>query len=133
MHMCCGYPDVLDNEHFQKAEQDSYHRIAQAVDESCIDVVSIEDAHCHNDLNLLTQFQETTVILGVVAIAKTRIESIEEIQQRIKEALKYIPKERLIIAPDCGLGMLTNNVLKQKLLNMAYAVQAIKEVQSVIK
>ena len=34
---------------------------------------------------------------------------------RVTEALKHIPKERLILAPDCGLGMLPPPVIRQKL------------------
>ena len=62
------------------------------------------------------------VILGSVAVARTRVETEEEVVDRVREALKFIPPERLILAPDCGLGMLPVNIIKQKLqimLNVA--------------
>ena len=34
---------------------------------------------------------------------------------RVTEALKHIPPERLILAPDCGLGMLPPDIIRQKL------------------
>ena len=34
---------------------------------------------------------------------------------RVTEALKHISPERLILAPDCGLGMLPPLVIRQKL------------------
>ena len=56
--------------------------------------VSIEDAHRHNDLDLFDKFKNTTIILGVVAIANSKVESVEEIKTRVEEVLKHIPKER---------------------------------------
>ncbi len=41
VHMCCGYPDMLDNPDFVKAPKDSYARIADAIEDSVIQAVSI--------------------------------------------------------------------------------------------
>jgi 5-methyltetrahydropteroyltriglutamate--homocysteine methyltransferase len=87
--------------------------------------VSLEDAHRHNDLRLLEQFKTTTVILGVVAIARSRIESVDEIGQRLNEALDHIDAGRLIAAPDCGLGLLGRERARAKLRNLATAAHAI--------
>ena len=37
---------------------------------------------------------------------------------RVGEALKFISPERLILAPDCGLGMLPTDIIKEKLAVM---------------
>jgi 5-methyltetrahydropteroyltriglutamate--homocysteine methyltransferase len=124
MHMCCGYPDKIDREDYLKADPNAYRELAQAVDDSIIDAVSIEDAHCHNDLSLLDFFSKTMVMLGVVAIAKSRIESTDEIRTRIDEALEHIGGDRLIIAPDCGLGILGRDLAKAKLTNLCEAAQS---------
>ena len=125
MHMCCGYPDVVDNENFHKAAPEEYFRLATPLDDIEIDTVSIEDAHRHNDLSLLEQFKKTTVILGVIAIARSRVEPAEEIALRLREALDHIDAQRLMVAPDCGLGMLNRKTVLEKLKNM---VQAAREV-----
>jgi len=50
------------------------------IDASPVDAVSIEDAHCHNDLSkLLPLFKNTKVILGVIKIATVKVETVEEI------------------------------------------------------
>ncbi len=123
VHMCCGYPDRLDREDYPKAHPQSYFEIADAIDKSSIDAVSIEDAHRYNDLSLLEKFQNTTVIFGVVAIAKSRIEPIEEIRERLQQALQHIDADRLIAAPDCGLGLLGRERSIAKLKNMCEAAQ----------
>ena len=115
VHICCGYPDHLDDEEYRKADPESYHRLAAAMDNLPIHQVSIEDAHCCNDLALLDLFQKTTVIFGTVAVARSRVETVEEVIARIHAALGHIDRDRLVIAPDCGLGMLTRDLAVAKL------------------
>jgi len=75
----------------------------------------LEDAHRNNNLNLLEKFDSKTIILGVVKIASSEMESEEKINQRVQQALEYIDKRRLILAPDCGLGFLPRKLCFQKL------------------
>ena len=115
VHMCCGYPDRLDNPDYTKAPKDSYFQLAPAIEASCIQAVSVEDAHRNNDLSLLEMFKTTTVIFGVVAIAKSEVESVDNIAQRLANAVEHIDPERLIAAPDCGLGLLGRDLARIKL------------------
>jgi len=121
VHMCCGYPDRLDHPDYPKADREAYLQIADAIEASSIDMVSLEDAHRHNDLKLLEHFRDTMVIFGVVAIAKSRVESVDEIVARLEQALEHIDKNRLIAAPDCGLGLLGRDLSLAKLKNMCTA------------
>jgi len=121
MHMCCGYPGHLDDKDYQKADPGTYLLLARALDDSCIDQISIEDAHRHNDLELLGQFAKSTVIFGSIAIAESRVESVDEISQRLRAALEHIDADRLIAAPDCGLTMLGRELAMKKLSVMVQA------------
>ncbi len=125
MHMCCGYPDRLDNPNYPKADAGAYFELADAVNASSIDQVSIEDAHRHNDLTLLERYDATTVILGVVAVAKSYVEPVDEIVQRLQAALEHIESARLIAAPDCGLGLLGRDLALRKLGNLTAAAASI--------
>ncbi len=125
MHMCCGYPDQLDRLDYPKADRNAYFQIIDAVDNCCIDVVSIEDAHQHNDLMLLDKVQNKKVIFGVVAIAMSRVESEEKIRFRLKQALGHIDKDRLLAAPDCGLGLLSRDLTRTKLENLCKAAHSL--------
>ncbi len=122
-HICCGYPDKLDAINYPKAPLESYFSISNQLDESIIDVVSIEDAHRNNDLSLLELYKNTKIIIGLIKIAESNIENIEEIDNRIKSALNHIDKERLIAAPDCGLGHLPKNLAMSKLVNLVKAAK----------
>ena len=122
-HICCGYPDKLDAVNYPKAPLDSYKKIAESLDNSIIDCVSIEDAHRYNDLKFLKDYKNTKVIFGLIKVASSKIETIEEIEARINEALKFISKEQLIAAPDCGLGHLSREIAMKKLKIMSLAAK----------
>lgn len=125
MHMCCGYPNYLDQEDYAKADPNAYLALAEAVDASRVDVVSIEDAHRHNDLGLLDRFKDTGVIFGVIAIARSRVESVAEVRERLQAALQHLPAERLIAGPDCGLGHLGRDLAMKKLRVLSEAAKGV--------
>ena len=125
MHMCCGYPDHLDDADYHKADQDSYPQLAEAVDQSSVNQISLEDAHRYNDLSLLEKFRNSTVIFGAVAIARSRVEPVEEIVARLNAALQHIDHDRLIAAPDCGLAMLGRELAMKKLKNLCQASSSV--------
>jgi len=124
-HICCGYPDKLDAIDFPKAPLDSYHQIAELLNNSIIDSISLEDAHRYNDLSLLDKFTQSKIIFGFIKIASSEEETISEIQKRVKDVLEHIDRERLIAAPDCGLGYLPRDLAMKKLKTMVEAVKDI--------
>lgn len=125
MHMCCGYPNYLDDEEYHKADRTSYLQLADAVNAAGIDQVSIEDAHRHNNLELLERFDKKSVILGVVAVAKSEIEKEEDVAARLSAALDHIDRDRLIAAPDCGLGLLTREMAMAKMKVLSAAAKSV--------
>lgn len=61
-------------------------------------------------------------------VSSSRIETVEEIQERLSEALEHIEPERLIVAPDCGLALLDGahrKKLNLKLANMCKAAKCV--------
>jgi 5-methyltetrahydropteroyltriglutamate--homocysteine methyltransferase len=129
MHMCCGYPGHVDQTEYMKADVNTYFRLAPALDKSCIDAVSIEDAWRYNDLSLLALFTKTKVIFGTMNVSSSRVETVEEMQNRLSDALEYIDADRLIVAPDCGLALLDGEkyrpLLNLKLANMCQAAKCV--------
>ena len=66
-----------------------------------------------------------TVILGLVTIASSRLENEEEIRERLRAALEHLPPERLIAAPDCGLGYFTREMAKEKMTILSRAAKSV--------
>jgi len=120
VHMCCGYPEHIDQPDYPKADHSVYHQLVAALDGK-IDALSIEDCHCHSDLSLFEKFTKTTAIVGFVDIAVSEIEPVDQIVARMKAVLEILPPERLIAAPDCGLGFLTLAQTRTKLTNLCRA------------
>lgn len=80
---------------------------------------------CSNAADQLRSLLCLQIVLGVVKIASSHVESVEEICTRLKQVLTVLPAERLIVAPDCGLGFLPTELAKQKLYNMVQAAKSL--------
>ena len=125
VHMCCGYPDHLDDTDYKKADPSSYYQLSKAIDQAAFDQISIEDKHCCNNLELLEKFENKTVIFGSLAIASSALETVEEVAERLTSALNHIDRDRLIVAPDCGLGLLPAQLAENKLRVMCEAAEIV--------
>jgi 5-methyltetrahydropteroyltriglutamate--homocysteine methyltransferase len=60
-------------------------------------------------------------------LSNTDIEAPESIAARIREALSYVPPERLMVAPDCGMKYLPREVAYRKLRAMTLGASIIRE------
>jgi 5-methyltetrahydropteroyltriglutamate--homocysteine methyltransferase len=47
---------------------------------------------------------DKVVVLGLVTTKTPRLESREELKERIREASRYVPLERLAVSPQCGFA-----------------------------
>ena len=121
LHICCGYPDRLDNPSYPKADPETYLHLVGHVESSSLDAVSLEDAHRHNPLELFERLATKTLVLGSVQVASSRIETPDEIADRVEEALSVVGEDRLVLAPDCGLGLLPQPIALEKLRNLRTA------------
>jgi len=65
--------------------------------------------------------QNKTLIFGSVAIASSRLENVDEVEARLRDVLTHIDRDRLVVAPDCGLGFLSAELAEQKLTVMCQA------------
>jgi 5-methyltetrahydropteroyltriglutamate--homocysteine methyltransferase len=129
VHICRGYPDKTNEQKGieYKANQDSYSQILEWLSTSHIDVISIEGAQGDLDLSVLPAAGEKTVMLGVLDVGNNDVEGVSDLVQRGTEALRYVPKERLILAPDCGMFQLSRRSARRKLANMAKAASILNQ------
>ncbi|MDA2931379.1 cobalamin-independent methionine synthase II family protein [Acidobacteria bacterium AH-259-O06] len=70
------------------------------------DVVTLEVAHTEgSELPLLGKHEtDKKFAIGVIDHRSLQVETAEEVAGLVREALKYVPPERLIISTDCGFG-----------------------------
>ncbi len=74
------------------------------------------------EVHLLERFAEKMdVAVGVIDVKSYYIETVADVKERIEKCLKYVPAEKLAIAPDCGLSQTARWASKQKIENMCKA------------
>jgi 5-methyltetrahydropteroyltriglutamate--homocysteine methyltransferase len=108
LHLCFGYAAMVQG-------KPSRYIFLTELEQSAVQQISIEAAQPKLDLAVLQEFSTKTIVLGVLDLNDMQIESPESIAAKIREALRYIPAARLMIAPDCGMKYLPRAVAYQKL------------------
>jgi 5-methyltetrahydropteroyltriglutamate--homocysteine methyltransferase len=80
-----------------------------------------------DDLRLIRQHGwDKWLGLGVIDVKNPEVEAAELVASRIRRALEYVPAERLMINPDCGLRHLAPDVARQKLHAMVAGVALVR-------
>lgn len=129
VHICCGYPNKpLERKGIRyKANQDYYRDILSWLSASRVDVVSIEGAASKLDVSALSAIGGKSVMLGVLDVGENEVEGVESLVARAGQALRFVPKGQLILAPDCGMLELTRASARQKLMNLALAARVVNK------
>ena len=120
LHICFGYG------HFIKEKSSRYNFLSE-LNESSIDCISIEGAQPNLDLSILKKINSKKIMLGVINLAKEKIEKENDIVDRAMEALKYIEPNKLLLAPDCGMKYLEPGVAFNKLRALARATNILNQ------
>ncbi len=68
------------------------------------------------------------VNVGVIDVKSYYVESPEDVEERIRAALRYVPPERLSVAPDCGLSQTARWAARRKLENMVEGARRVRQV-----
>ena len=93
------------------------------VDEIHIEMANREFA----EIELLKVFAEKMhVAVGIIDVKNYYIETVADVESRIRRCLEYIPAEKLSVAPDCGLSQTARWASRQKLLNMVQGARNVR-------
>jgi 5-methyltetrahydropteroyltriglutamate--homocysteine methyltransferase len=108
LHTCFGYAHIV------KKRLSGYSFLTELND--CLArQLSIEAAQPNLDLSILAKIPRKTIMLGVINLDDLAVETPEVVAARIRSALKFVPPDRLIVAPDCGMKYLPREVAFRKL------------------
>ncbi len=93
------------------------------VDEIHVEMANREFA----ELELLGRFAERMrVAVGIIDVKNYYIETVDDVAERVRRCLKFIPAERLSVAPDCGLSQTARWAARQKLANMVAGARRVR-------
>ena len=117
VHICYGY-GIKANDDWKKSlgsEWRQYEQIFPAINASRINQVSLECANSKVPLSLIGLLKDKQVMVGVIDVASTEIETPEQVAATIEAALAYVDKERLCPCTNCGMAPLSRGVAAAKL------------------
>jgi 5-methyltetrahydropteroyltriglutamate--homocysteine methyltransferase len=103
IHVCFGY--AFSHALAGTAKSGGY-RFALELERSAATHVSLEAAQPGLDLAALAALRTKTVVLGVLDLGAPAPETADVVAARLGEALRHVPAERLVAAPDCGMKYL---------------------------
>jgi 5-methyltetrahydropteroyltriglutamate--homocysteine methyltransferase len=117
VHICYGYgiQANIDWKNSLGQEWRQYEKVFPALAASSIDQVSLECLHSRVPADLMGLLKGKDVMVGVIDVASTTIETPEEIADTIGRALKFVPHQHLIACTNCGLAPMPREVAQAKL------------------
>jgi len=120
VHICFGYAAIIHE------RPEGYSFLPEFKDCSCKQI-SIETAQSKLDCKVLETLPEKTIILGVIDLEDTTVETPEQVANRIRLALPYKDPRQIIVAPDCGMKYLPRDVAAAKLDAMVKGAAIVRE------
>jgi 5-methyltetrahydropteroyltriglutamate--homocysteine methyltransferase len=114
LHVCYG------NRYARPAWEGHYDFLFPAVLDAGIDELVLEFGRKGlDDLELFRRFPNSFELgAGVIDVKSHTVETPEVVADRLYQALKVLPPERLVVNPDCGLRHLPSAVARAKLESM---------------
>jgi 5-methyltetrahydropteroyltriglutamate--homocysteine methyltransferase len=122
VHLCFGYAAVVPG----SSKPAGYSFLAE-LDDTVADQISIEAAQPKLDLGVLKDLSSKKIMLGVLDLGNPEIETAAVIADRIRNGLKHVPAERLVVAPDCGMKYMPRHVAFGKLKAMSEAAATVRK------
>jgi len=120
LHTCFGYAHIVHN------RPGGYPFLEELADTKA-QQISIESAQQNVDLGVLKSLGGKTMIVGVLDLAdNSRVEDVDTVVNRIKNALRFVGAERLVLAPDCGMKYLPRDTAFGKLAAMTQAAEKVR-------
>jgi 5-methyltetrahydropteroyltriglutamate--homocysteine methyltransferase len=120
VHICFGYAAVIH------VRPEGYSFLPEFAN-SAVQQVSIETAQSKLDCAVLENLPGKTIILGTLDLSDMNVESPETVAARIRRALPYVPAERIVVAPDCGLKYLPRAVAFGKMCAMVEGARIVRK------
>jgi 5-methyltetrahydropteroyltriglutamate--homocysteine methyltransferase len=111
VHICFGYAAIVHQ------RPSGYSFLPEFTGCAC-QQVSIETAQSNLDCSVLAKLTGKSIMVGCIDLNDMTVESPQQVAARIRRALPYVPREHVILAPDCGMKYLPRKIADGKLRAM---------------
>jgi 5-methyltetrahydropteroyltriglutamate--homocysteine methyltransferase len=119
VHLCFGYAAIIHD------RPEGYSFLPELAACTC-DQISVETAQSGLDCQVLAALEGKTIILGVLDLSDHAVETPQTVIGRVERALPYVPADRIVLAPDCGMKYLPRDVAFGKISAMAQAAAQLR-------
>jgi 5-methyltetrahydropteroyltriglutamate--homocysteine methyltransferase len=119
IHICFGYAAII---HVRPSGYSFLPELAG----SSVQQISLETAQSNLDCSVLEKLPGKTIILGTLDLSDMNVETPEAVAARIRRALPYVPAERVVVAPDCGLKYLPREIAYGKMRAMVEGANIVR-------
>ena len=119
MHICFGYAAIVHD------RPSGYSFLPELAACSC-QQVSVETAQAHLDCAVLTKLDGKRIMVGCLDLSDMTVEAPQTVVARVERALRYVPPENVMLAPDCGMKYLPREVALGKLKAMVEAARMLR-------
>ena len=120
LHTCFGYAHIVHN-------RPNGYPFLEPLADTAAKQISMESAQQKVDLGVLKSLRGKTLIVGVIDLSDdSPVEDVDTVAARIKEALRYVDPQRLVVAPDCGMKYLPRDNAFGKLRAMVQAAERVR-------
>jgi 5-methyltetrahydropteroyltriglutamate--homocysteine methyltransferase len=120
LHTCFGYAHIVH-------DRPSGYPFLRELNDCAATHLSLEAAQPSLDPEVLRDLPDKTIVLGVLDLGSSEIETPEVVAGRIRKALTAVPPERLMVAPDCGMKYLSRERAFRKLEAMVAGARLVGE------
>ena len=117
VHICYGY-GIKANTDWKKtlgSEWRQYEAIFPKIQQSNIDIVSLECQNSRVPMDLIELIRGKKVMVGAIDVATNQIESPQDVAHTLRQALQFVDAEKLIPCTNCGMVPLAHDVANGKL------------------
>jgi 5-methyltetrahydropteroyltriglutamate--homocysteine methyltransferase len=119
IHLCFGYAVLVKN-------RPPAYAFLEELAKTPFNQISIETAQSSLDLAVLEMLQGKSIILGVIDLSTSEVETPEVVAARIRRAFEYVRPEKVIVAPDCGMKYLPREAAFRKMTAMVEGTRLVR-------
>jgi 5-methyltetrahydropteroyltriglutamate--homocysteine methyltransferase len=129
VHICYGYgiKANIDWKAGLGRAWRQYEETFPALNASRIDQISLEFANSHVPPALMGLLTDKEVMVGVIDVATSEVESPENVADVIKQAIRHVDPERLVLGTNCGMAPLSRSTAVGKLAALGAGARLVRQ------
>ena len=128
VHICYGY-GIKANTDWKATlgpEWRHYETSFPLLQQSTIDIVSLECHHSRVPIDLIELIRGKKVMLGAIDVASETIETPEEVAATLRNALQFVDPDNLLPSTNCGMAPFSRSVAQEKMQALTMGAEIVR-------